>query len=206
MDRLLPATVVLGALVLLVALMYRGWRARQRRQDALPRVDRVPDDAGDVLFAAEAFYVATTSAGDPLDRIAIAGLGYRARAQLGVTSSGVILSIPGQDDIFIPASGIRAIDRATHVIDRVVERDGLIVIDWMLGGTTAVESYFRIADPELAKDALAQLAPLVRAGKRSVDNDGSAVRSEAARRQSTQRDSTQRDSTQRDSTQTGDSE
>jgi hypothetical protein len=163
-DRLLPAAIVLVVLVVLVALMYLGWRSRQRRQANVPQPHAVPDDVGETVFETEAFYVATTTAGDPLDRIAVSGLGFRARARLAVTRSGLALGIPGQRDIFIPSGDIRAVDRATHVIDRVVERDGLIVVRWLLGAGAAsmtVDSYVRVADPAMAEELVVQLSRML---------------------------------------------
>jgi len=75
---------------------------------------------------------------------------------LRVSSAGVVIPIDGQRDIFIPIGDIRDIRRETWTIDRVVEPDGLILIDWMLG-ETAVDSYFRAEEPESLFAALSGL-------------------------------------------------
>lgn len=150
MDRPFLLALVLAFLVILLALMLFGWRRRQRSQAGLPRPLGLPDDPGEELLTAHALYVATTIAEQPLNRIAVAGLGYRARATVGVTAGGLTLSIPGQSTIFIPASDIRAVEKATWTIDRVVEQDGLVLVRWALGGAEAVtvdvDSYFRLGD------------------------------------------------------------
>ncbi|MEX1079163.1 MAG: hypothetical protein WED09_08660 [Homoserinimonas sp.] len=154
MDRPILMAVVMAFLLLLLALMLFGWRRRQRSQSQLPRPLGLPDDPGPVSLEVAAFYVATTLAGEPLNRIAVGGLGYRARASVGVTDRGLTLSIPGQPTIFIPATGIRSVEKATWAIDRAVEEGGLVLIRWALGApaadSTEVDSYLRIGDPALA--------------------------------------------------------
>lgn len=154
MDRPILLALVLAFLLLLLALMLFGWRRRQRSQAGIPRPHELPENPGTESLVVDAFYVATTVAGEPLNRIAVAGLGYRARATVGVTEHGLRLSIPGQQAIFIPAADIRAVEKATWTIDRVVEQDGLALVRWTLGeGDIAIEvdSYLRIGDPALAE-------------------------------------------------------
>jgi hypothetical protein len=154
-DRSFLMAIVVAFLLLLLALMLLGWRRRQRSQAGFPRPLGVPDQPGTETLTAPAFYVATTVASEPLNRIAVAGLGYRARATVGITEHGLRMSIPGQSAIYIPAADILAIEKATWAIDRAVEQDGLILIRWALGepGTTRseVDSYLRITDSALAE-------------------------------------------------------
>lgn len=146
MDRTESTTIVIAVILLSFVGMYFGWRARKRRQSSLPRAAVVPTDAGAELFSAEVFYVATTVAGEPLNRIAVAGLGFRARATVAVLEHGVVLSLDGEPDAFIPSRDIRGVERATWTIDRVVEPGGLVLIAWTLGSTD-VDSYLRVAEP-----------------------------------------------------------
>ena len=147
MDKVVPAIIVLVILAIALTLMILGWRARGRRQVQLAEPHVVPADTGEFLGDYETFYVATTMAGEPLNRVVVQGLGFRAKAFLQVSTGGVVIPIDGQRDIFIPVADIRGIRRETWTIDRVVEPDGLILIDWVLGDT-AVDSYFRAEDPE----------------------------------------------------------
>ena len=156
MDKVIPAGLVLLLLLIALTLMVLGWRARARRQVQLDEPRFVPTDTGEFLGEFESFYVATTMAGQPLNRVVVQGLGFRAKAFLRVSSAGVVIPIDGQRDIFIPIGDIRDIRRETWTIDRVVEPDGLILIDWMLG-ETAVDSYFRAEEPEALFAALTSL-------------------------------------------------
>lgn len=126
--------------------MYLGFRRRQRRQHDIPRPLEVPADPGARLLELDdLLYVASTRRDQPLDRIAVAGLGFRGRASIAVFDRGIALGVAGEPDAFIPAADIASVDRATWTIDRVVERDGLVRLGWRLG-PTEVDSYLRIGD------------------------------------------------------------
>lgn len=145
-ERILPGALVLAFLVLLLGLMYLGWRRRRLAQAGIPRPLPVPDDAGETLLSVDLLYVASTSADSPLDRIAVAGLGFRARAVVTVRAGGVELQLAGEPDAFVPVADIRSVSRATWTIDRVVETDGLMRLAWTLGDTD-IDSYFRVIEP-----------------------------------------------------------
>jgi hypothetical protein len=98
------------------------------------------------VAAHEALYVATTRHDEPLERLAIRGLGFRSRADLTVTTAGVALDLTGQPRFFLPAGNIVEAAQATVAIDRVVERDGLVRIAWRLEPDTVVDSYLRPQD------------------------------------------------------------
>jgi hypothetical protein len=143
--ELVPA-LLLGAAVLLVALgMTLSWRRRQRRGAGLGAPAPAPAALGEVLAAAEVLYVATTHAGEPLERIAVRGLGFRARGSALVHPEGVVLDLDGSEPVILPAAGLE-VGRATWAIDRVVEPDGLILLGWTLGATR-VETALRTPDP-----------------------------------------------------------
>ncbi|MGV8885255.1 MAG: hypothetical protein ACOH1T_06650 [Microbacteriaceae bacterium] len=157
MDRSVLMAIVVAFMALLLALMYWGWRSRKRRQSDYATPSATPLGVGDPLVVVEGFYVATTAADEPLNRIAIGGLGFRARVTTSVFASGIALGIPGQD-VFIPAANIVLADRATWTIDRVVEDNGLSRVAWLLGDTR-VDSYFRMGDPEAFLEAVATIIP-----------------------------------------------
>lgn len=145
--------LVVALLLILLALMFFGWRRRQRSQAGIPRPHTLPDDLEAASLSLSGFYVATTVAGEPLNRIAVAGLGYRARASVAVHARGLALAIPGQAPIFIPATDIRSVQKATWTIDRAVEQGGLILVRWALGNGTdqlEVDSYLRFGDDSAA--------------------------------------------------------
>jgi hypothetical protein len=146
MDRTTSTTIVIALILLAFLGMLLGWRARKRRQSALQRPQPVPA-VGAAVFSAEVFYVATTLAGDPLNRVAVGGLGFRARATVEVVPEGVVLAIAGEPDAFLPKADLRGVQRATWTIDRVVEKGGLVLLAWTLGETD-VDSYLRVVEPD----------------------------------------------------------
>jgi hypothetical protein len=155
-------TLVLAFFVLLVALMAVGWYTRRRRQRNIPSLLPVPVETGDVLAQFSGLYVSTTPDGEPLNRVAVRGLGFRARASITVAESGVIVSLPA-NDFFIPVSALREATRARYTIDRVVEAGGLALIAWTLegeaGNSVDLDSYFRVDETQQLVDAVSGLIP-----------------------------------------------
>lgn len=141
---------IAGALALIAVLVW-AWSRRTRRDSGFaPPIGEAPADAT-VIRTHEALYVATTRHGEPLERLAIRGLGFRSRADLTVTSAGVALDLTGQPRFFLPTERIVEVGQATVAIDRVVEPDGLVRIAWRIDtdGThpgTVVDSYLRVQD------------------------------------------------------------
>lgn len=145
-DRLLPAGIVLGVLALLLVGMWLAWRARSRRDAGVPAGRPLPADGIHPVLTTLVLYVATTKAGQPLERLAIRGLAFRASADLTVATEGVVLSVPGQDPIFLASDQIISAEPATWTIDRVVEADGLLSVRWRSAGAD-LDSYLRVIDP-----------------------------------------------------------
>lgn len=158
MDKLVPALGILIVLVVLFLLLARGWRARRRSQSGISEPESPPSDIGEPTFTDDLLYVASTRADSPLDRITVAGLGYRARAVVTTAPSGVVLDLAGRGPVFIPKTAIRGVGRATWTIDRVVDADGLVFVRWVLG-STEIDSYLRSTDPDRLVQALTTLAP-----------------------------------------------
>ncbi|MCW4384346.1 hypothetical protein OH146_01005 [Salinibacterium sp. SYSU T00001] len=165
MDRALLMALVIAFMLLLLGLMALGWRGRKRRQAALPLPRRLEGETGENLFETDSFYVATTAAGQPLERIAVGGLGFRARAAVVVAERGVVLALRGGHPLWIPSQEIVGTDRATWTIDRVVEPDGLVLLAWNLvddaGETTRVDSYLRFDAPSEATAFIAAVERLL---------------------------------------------
>jgi hypothetical protein len=155
MTREFLLTLVLAFFVLLVGLMAVGWYARRRRQRNIPSLLPVPADFGAELARFTGFYVSTTPDGEPLNRIAVRGLGFRARASILVTEAGVIVSLPA-NDFFIPKEALREATKSRYTIDRVVEEGGLALIAWTLGDVK-LDSYFRVEETTKLVDAVASL-------------------------------------------------
>lgn len=155
MDRTILQAIVVVFLAALLLLMVLGWRARQRRQRDIVPLVAAPDDLGVVIISLDGKYVATTASGNPLDRIAVHGLGFRSNVTAVVAQSGILLQLPA-NDLFIPLADLRDIRRATWTIDRVVEKDGLHLIEWILGDRV-VDSYLRMAEPTEFEQAVNSL-------------------------------------------------
>jgi hypothetical protein len=176
-DRALPAAIVIVVLLGVLALMARSWRKRRTRDAGLHASYPVPQETGAApLTTVPALYVATTPRDQPLERLAIAGLGFRARTELAVRPDGIILALAGEQPVFIPAGAVDKLSRATWTIDRAVESDGLLLLGWRLPATapgaapgtnpgspaTDVDSYFRVPDPAhraRLTDAIRSIAP-----------------------------------------------
>lgn len=138
--------VMIGAAVLIVVLATVAWWRRTRRDAGLRApVDELPETAT-VVGEFATLYVATTAHDQPLERLAIAGLGFRSRADVTVTDAGVAVDLTGKPRIVLPVERITDVAQATVAIDRVVEKDGLVRLSWRLDDDTVVDSYLRPQD------------------------------------------------------------
>ena len=146
---------VLAGFVVVIALAVLGWTLRRRRQRSIPAPEPMPADIGTLRGEFEGFYVSTTLDGQPLNRVAVRGLGFRARATVAVADRGVVLALPG-NNVFVPRENIREVTRANYTIDRVVEPGGLVLLAWTLG-TTKLDSYLRVEQTEQLVSAIESL-------------------------------------------------
>ncbi|MDH6180976.1 hypothetical protein M2152_001158 [Microbacteriaceae bacterium SG_E_30_P1] len=161
MDRGILLALVLVLLVVLLALLPLGWYARRRRQKDVVAPISAPTDLGTVVGSFAGKYVATTASGDPYDRIAVHGLGFRSAVTVTVSDTGVLLVRPGTPDVWIPRADLLSLQRATWTIDRVVEPGGLQLIEWTLG-SRAVATYLRLDNPAAFEAALSPYLPIER--------------------------------------------
>ncbi len=126
---------ILGTLLVLAAGyfgMYRGWRNRQTRQADLAPLPTAPEET---TRGVEGVYVATTSAGDWMDRIAVHELGVRATADLAVSEAGLIFHRQGAADVFIPADHLTGVRTDRGIAGKVTaEKSGLVVVTWTHDG------------------------------------------------------------------------
>ncbi len=156
MDKPAAGMIVLALLVVLLGLMWLGWRNLKRRSSGIPAPDPIPASGAPEVLRTSGMHVATTHAGRPLDRVVVRGLAFRANADIRVTQAGVELRLAGGAECFLPADAIQRVDRATWTIDRAVERDGLVVVTWTLGDTP-VDTNLRVEDPAALVAALSAL-------------------------------------------------
>lgn len=145
MTREAALLVMIGVVVVLLGLGVLAWRRRGRRDAGLQApIGEIPADAA-IASTVSGLYVATTAHDQPLERLAIRGLGFRSRADLIVTDKGVAWDIVGQPRMFLATADIESVTLATVAIDRVVEPGGLVRLTWRTG-ETAVDTYFRPQD------------------------------------------------------------
>lgn len=149
--------IALGALILIG--MAWGWRRRSRRDAALAAP--LGEQTGDEIGSFVGLYVATTEHSAPLNRLAMKHLAFRSKVTVTVTTAGVALALPGEPTVFIDKRNLVAVDRATWTIDRVVERDGLVLIAWRVNEDTIADSYVRLqqSNPQALIAALERVLP-----------------------------------------------
>ena len=152
MDKV-PGTVIV--VVIIVAALTGMWFAWRRRR----RAGR--DWTADVAFAESSvvevitgFLVATTLRENHLQRVFAPGLTYRSTVTIEVSPHGLTLVPRGADPVGISWERIDGVRRASVVIDRAVERDGLSVLDWTMttpDGRRDVSSFFRLDPASFAR-------------------------------------------------------
>ncbi|MCC3282731.1 hypothetical protein [Arthrobacter caoxuetaonis] len=124
--------VVIGAAVIL-ALFALGWRGRRQRQADIPRPRPLPDGLELPRFEADGQYVATTTAGDWLDRVAVYGLGVKSVATAAVFDEGLLFARKGAPDVWIPRADLRDVRLERGMAGKFVEKEGLVLVTWQLG-------------------------------------------------------------------------
>ena len=133
-----PLTALTAVAIALVvfALIAWGWRNRKRRQHDVAAPPPVPEHvlAQEPSAGADGMYVSTVRGRDWLDRVAVHGLGLRTDARMEVHPDGVALLRSGADNLFIPAADLTDVRLESGMQGKFVERDGLVVVSWLLGG------------------------------------------------------------------------
>lgn len=171
MVKELSLLLVLVLVAVALVLIGLGWRNRLRRQADIPALPEAPDALGPALAEAEGQYVATTTAGDWLDRIAVHGLGLRTNAGLSVHCEGVLFDRAGAGPLFIPVERLTGVRQESGMAGKFVEQDGLLVLSWMLG-TRELDTGFRSRRAEDKTALLTVLNDLISAAPQAEAESG----------------------------------
>jgi hypothetical protein len=146
MDKYLQAVI---AVLLLAAFATAGFKAFQKRTKSQEQEFSEPDEflpgVVEPELETEGFYVATTYANDKLNRITAYGLGFRGRALFISSPEGLQIHRDGERSIAIPQTRIVRVATDQATIDRVVEANGLIRIDW-IADEAELSTFIRIVD------------------------------------------------------------
>jgi len=165
---LLFTLVLIGVALALIAV---GWRNRLRRQSDVEPLPEVPAGLGAPLAAADGQYVASTTAGDWLDRIAVHNLGIRTNARLSVHPEGVLFERAGAGPVFIPAGRLTGVRQESGMAGKFVEKDGLLVLSWMLG-SHELDTGYRTRRAEDKAVLLTTLQDLISAAPQAEADSG----------------------------------
>jgi hypothetical protein len=160
--------VLVGVALTLIAV---GWRNRLRRQSDVEPLPEVPAGLGAPLAAADGQYVASTTAGDWLDRIAVHNLGIRTNAKLSVHPEGVLFERAGAGPVFIPAGRLTGVRQESGMAGKFVEKDGLLVLSWMLG-SHELDTGYRTRRAEDKAVLLTTLQDLISAAPQAEADSG----------------------------------
>jgi hypothetical protein len=171
MDKLPFFMIMLALATGIFALLAVGWRNRLRRQADVGPLPGIPAELGAALAAADGQYVASTTAGDWLDRIAVHNLGIRTNAELSVHPEGVLFDRSGAGPVFIPAASLTGVRQESGMAGKFVEKDGLLVIGWMLG-SRELDSGFRTRHADDKTTLLNALQDLIPAAPQADADSG----------------------------------
>ena len=147
------------AAVLLSVIAWAGvtWRKRSKAQDleiATPEYTEFSN------VGTNGYYIATTYAGQPLHRVSAHGLGFAGKAFLDVSEQGVRVHRIGERSFRIDSSSLLDLARTSGVIDKVVEKDGLLSLRWKLGATE-LETHLRFANSQSRDEIALRVSKLI---------------------------------------------
>jgi hypothetical protein len=170
-TQLLSLVITLALVAAAFALIWMGWRNRLKRQADVEQLPLVPEAPGEPLTSAEGQYVATTTGGDWLDRIAVHGLGIRTNATLEVYRHGALFERAGAQALYIPATSLTGVRLDSGMAGKFVEKDGLLVLAW-LHGRHELDTGFRTRRAEDRNVLFAALQELISSAPAADANSG----------------------------------
>lgn len=147
----------LAVFAVFVVVAFLSWRAKGTRQEKTLPEPRFVDG---LATGMRCLYVTTTFADRPLDRVIAHGLAHRGNAFLENREDGLVIHRTGERSFLIPTIELIDFSRTSAVIDRAVEKDGLVSVRWRLG-EAELESHFRFVDPQQRKLIITELSELI---------------------------------------------
>ena len=152
MTRTQAVGVMLIALGLIYALLYAAWLRKRRRHTSAAVVvagpgtgERQGEVAGSAVRA-EGTYVSTTTAASRHERVAVEGLGNRARATMtvrrGAPDDLVHFERQGESDVVIPRARLLDVRRDRGMAGKFVGANRLLVVRWTADDGAVYETGF----------------------------------------------------------------
>lgn len=157
METYQVGLIALGVFGIFGIITSLTWRRRMAAQQV---VLAVPVAIKNSLVGQSCFYVATTFSDRPLERVIAHCLAHRGHARLTVTGDGLEVSRTGELCFLIPRAELLEVSLGSAVIDRAVEKEGLVVIKWRLGAID-LQTHFRFVDSASRSAIIEALRPLV---------------------------------------------
>lgn len=147
----------IGAFLIMIGIAFFAWRGRIKSQEAIVSKPLLieANDSGH-----KALYVATTFADRPLERVIAHGLAHRGYCTINVNGQGLDISRVGEASFRIPASSVLTVSGSSAVIDKAVEKNGLVSVRWM-HRSVELETHLRFVDSNARKAVLEALTSLV---------------------------------------------
>jgi hypothetical protein len=151
------AVLVTALIAFLVIVAFRAWRARAAQQENIfsAPLEWLEHPSGGRQWTAIQ-YVATTVAGEPLNRVTAHGLGARGYGKITISVDGILIERNGERSIGIKAEQVSGATAANVTIDRAVENEGLIQISWSQDGF-ALNTFIRARNNDDRKQIFEQL-------------------------------------------------
>jgi hypothetical protein len=168
MSRPQAVGVMLIALGLIYALLYAAWLRKRRRNTSAAVAVAVPrgatgaaDEVPGSVARAEGTYISTTTAASRLERVAVEGLGNRARATITIRRGSpeelIRFERQGESDVVIPRGRLVDVRRDRGMAGKFIGSNRLLVVRWKADDEAIYETGFlprHRADLERLESAL----------------------------------------------------
>lgn len=155
------AVLITALIVFLIVAAFRAWRSRSEAQQAQfsAPLEWLEHPTGSRQWA-NLQYVATSVRNEPLNRVTAHGLGSRGFGKITASADGILIERTGERAIGIPFAQFDGVSRSSAAIDRAVEKDGLIQIDWHQD-SFALSTYIRATNNDTRTNLFEYLSQLL---------------------------------------------